>query len=246
MSVQVMGWVWANSAATGIDKLVLLAVADSANDDGGNAWPSIALLSRKAGVNERTVQRAIRRLVESGALRVKANAGRHGVNVYRVVMKPPAQSHPDNLSPRRSATVTKPPRQNAAPAESPNTPGTVPPEPSLNRPKSRTANAVLPQRTITQRSKAITDAYAEAEPMCKWPAVNAVVIRALKAEKWADDEVRDAVLRLAKEGRGVTVETLRVELNGLPPPRQRPAAGNPYLDDLRADYGNVRALEAKR
>lgn len=78
--------------------------------------------------------------------------------------------------------------------------------------------AALPARqpTITQRSKAITDAYAAAEPMCKWPAVNAIVIKAIKSERFTDDEIRDGLLRLAGEGRGVTVETLRVELSGLP------------------------------
>jgi hypothetical protein len=71
--------------------------------------------------------------------------------------------------------------------------------------------------TITQRSKRLTDAYAAAEPMCNWPAVNGVVIKAIKSEKFADEEITAALLRMAKEGRGVTVETLRVELVGLPP-----------------------------
>jgi hypothetical protein len=71
--------------------------------------------------------------------------------------------------------------------------------------------------TLTQRSKAITDAYAVAEPMCKWPAVNGIVIKALKAERWADGEVREALLRMAGEKRTVTVDSLRVELDGLPP-----------------------------
>ena len=74
-----------------------------------------------------------------------------------------------------------------------------------------------PAATPTQRSKAITDTYAAAEPMCKWPAVNAIVLKAIQAGRWADCEITDALMRLAKEGRGVTVETLRVELNGLPP-----------------------------
>lgn len=79
--------------------------------------------------------------------------------------------------------------------------------------------ALLPEAplTITQRSKRITDAYAAAEPMCKWSAVNGIVIRAIKSDKYADEEIRDALLRMAQEGRGVTVESLRVELAGLAP-----------------------------
>jgi hypothetical protein len=74
-----------------------------------------------------------------------------------------------------------------------------------------------PPLSLTRRAKAITDAYAAAEPMCRWPAVNGIVLKALKADKWADEEIHAALLRLAKEGRSVTVETLRVELAGRPP-----------------------------
>ena len=70
--------------------------------------------------------------------------------------------------------------------------------------------------SITQRSKIITDAYALAEPLCKWPAVNGVVIKAIKAERFTDDEIRAALLRMAAENRSVTVDSLRTELGGLP------------------------------
>lgn len=93
--------------------------------------------------------------------------------------------------------------------------------------------------TQTQRSKALTDAYAAAEPMCKWPAVNAIVLKAIQAARWSDGEIHDALLRLAKEGRGVTVETLRVELNGLPPlPRRTPTTDERVRAglDLAAQY----------
>lgn len=142
MSVRVMSWVWEHSRSEGIDRLVLLAIADAAADHGGDAWPSVASLSRKAKVDPRTVQRAVRRLVESGELQLRQNAGRNGVNVYRVTMTcgatpPPAERHPGTESPRHSAT----------PAESRDTPGTQSPtprhsatrtvlEPSTTRPKN--------------------------------------------------------------------------------------------------------------
>ena len=78
--------------------------------------------------------------------------------------------------------------------------------------------------TITQRSKPLTDAYAEAQPMCKWPAINGVAIHAIKSGKYADAEIGDALLRMAKSGQTVTVESLRVEIEGLAP-RQRAPAG---------------------
>ena len=79
--------------------------------------------------------------------------------------------------------------------------------------------------TITQRSKPLTDAYAEAQPMCKWPAINGVVIHAIKSGKYADAEIRDALLRMAKNGQTVTVEALRVEIEGLPPRSRASPAG---------------------
>lgn len=67
-----------------------------------------------------------------------------------------------------------------------------------------------------QRSKRITDAYYEAEPMSKWPAVNAIVMRAIKAGRWTDEQILDAVLRLAGDRRSVTIDSLRIELDGPP------------------------------
>jgi hypothetical protein len=96
----------------------------------------------------------------------------------------------------------------------------VPKEKEL-QPPSVSAGAVAPAApmTITQRSKRITDAYAAVEPMCKWVAVNGIVIKAVKADKWTDLEIRDALLRMAGENRSVTIDSLRTELAGLPPMR---------------------------
>ena len=73
--------------------------------------------------------------------------------------------------------------------------------------------------TFTQRSKPITDAYAEAQPMCRWPAINGVVIHAIKSGKYADTEILPALLRMASSGQTVTVESLRIEIEGLAPKR---------------------------
>jgi len=107
MSVRVMSWVWADSKADGADLLVLLAIADQSHDDGAGAWPSVSTLAARARVSERTVQRSLRHLVEIHELEITPNAGRHGVNIYRVLMgQPPTQSHPDTESPRQADTPT--------------------------------------------------------------------------------------------------------------------------------------------
>jgi hypothetical protein len=95
----------------------------------------------------------------------------------------------------------------------------------------------------TQRSKRLTDAYAEAEPLCKWPAVNGVVLKAIRSRRFTDDEIRAALLRLAAENRSVTVDSLRTELQGFSPNPQRPAgAPRPSTTDQRV--ADAQALKA--
>jgi hypothetical protein len=93
MSVRVMSWVWDHSKAGGTDRLVLLAIADSADHDGTNAWPAVSTIARKCQVSERTVQRSIRNLEALGEIAVYAQAGGTPTmtadrrpNLYRVVM----------------------------------------------------------------------------------------------------------------------------------------------------------------
>ena len=59
MAISVMNWVWTHSRSRHGARLVLLAIADCASSDGGNAWPSVAELKRKAGLAERAVQTAL-------------------------------------------------------------------------------------------------------------------------------------------------------------------------------------------
>ena len=92
-------------------------------------------------------------------------------------------------------------------------------------PEIQTPSASASTETITQRSKRIADAYAEAEPMCKWVAINGIVVHAIKSGKYADDEIRSALLRLAGESRTVTIESLRVAIEGLPPRDRAPQRG---------------------
>lgn len=114
MSVRVMTWVWDHSASRGNERLVLLAIADHASDDGSDAWPSIATLARKTGVSERTVQRCISSLVDMGELVVERLGNGRKSSKYRVRMVQGGQSvrgakssprqdvTPDKLSPRQA------------------------------------------------------------------------------------------------------------------------------------------------
>jgi hypothetical protein len=117
------------------------------------------------------------------------------------------------------------------------------PQPTTLKPQTPPAalGPASPDATPTQRSKRITDAYATAQPMTKWPAVNAIVLRAIKAERWSDDEIHAAMQRLAADDRSVTVETLRFELTGPPANRASPRQG---ALDLTAAMNRALAREA--
>lgn len=76
----------------------------------------------------------------------------------------------------------------------------------------------------------VTRSYVDRQPMSKFPAILGIVRRAMNAGH-APETIRSALLRLADEGRSVTVETLRVELEGQPPPR--PTGPKPATTDQR-------------
>lgn len=73
MSVEAMAVVLHHSAATGTVKLVLLGIANHEGD--GGAWPTVSTLAKYANADERTVQRAITKLVELGELKRGVQAG---------------------------------------------------------------------------------------------------------------------------------------------------------------------------
>lgn len=83
MSIQVMSRVWDKSKASESSLLVLLALADRANED-GVAWPGLATVSQCARINERHTRRILRRLEETGEIYVASGAGRTHTSMYLV------------------------------------------------------------------------------------------------------------------------------------------------------------------
>lgn len=73
MSVESISIALHHSRATGAAKLVLIGIAN--HDGDGGAWPSVATLSRYAGVDRRGVQRAISKLEALHEVRRFVQAG---------------------------------------------------------------------------------------------------------------------------------------------------------------------------
>lgn len=83
MSVRVMSWVWEQSLPPN-GKIILLALADHAHDDGRNAFPSLARIAKKTGYSERQVQRILSELVRQGAISVQEASTTTKPTVYAI------------------------------------------------------------------------------------------------------------------------------------------------------------------
>lgn len=88
MSVEVWNSVWKHSTQEGTALLMLLAIADSA-DEYGECWPSVEYLAEKCRMKIRNAQLLIKRLTDAGELCVEIQKGQktlHGkTNRFRVI-----------------------------------------------------------------------------------------------------------------------------------------------------------------
>lgn len=151
---------------TPVEKLVLLALADCANDE-GLAWPSIATIRRKANVGERTVQRSIRSLEIQGILTRKEVIGK-GCKY--------------TIHPRHSGT----PATKSPPPQSAQTPATVAPKPSrtiTDLPNGKSPASKIPSWMPADQWKAFLEMRRK---MRKPPTPDAVRLLVSKLERWRE------------------------------------------------------------
>ena len=96
MSIRLMTSVWSRSDLSSTQKLVLLAFADWANDD-GYCWPSINQIAIKSSMTDRSVQRILRQLEDMQFIKREDVVGKG--NRYWVMM-PETECHPrQNVTP---------------------------------------------------------------------------------------------------------------------------------------------------
>jgi hypothetical protein len=115
MSVEASSWVWKFSNSRGSARLLLLRIANNADENGCNSWHTVKAMARATKMSERQVSRAARQLQALGEVAVQFKAGPFDANVYslplmgdRMSPPPPAGSPEsaahvggggDNLSP---------------------------------------------------------------------------------------------------------------------------------------------------
>lgn len=83
MSVKIMSRVWESSKQKGTDLLLLLALADNADDE-GYCWPGIEYLRKKIRMTSRSVINALQRIEEDGEVIINHN--RRSGNRYIVAV----------------------------------------------------------------------------------------------------------------------------------------------------------------
>jgi hypothetical protein len=108
MSIRVMTQVWDHGPDNQGELLVLLALADFA-DDRGVCWPSMASIARKARLTERGAQKIVRRLEATGHVRIVTGGGRHGCNQYVITpnVVRPEHSSPPNVKTSKPRTAVQ-------------------------------------------------------------------------------------------------------------------------------------------
>jgi hypothetical protein len=112
MSIKLMTAVWEREDLSPTHKLVLLALADWANDE-GLCWPSINRLSTKTSMTSRGVQKTIRTLEKMGFVRREESLGKG--NRYWISI-PLNNVHP--------CTTFTPPLNHVHPTPEPRSPNT--------------------------------------------------------------------------------------------------------------------------
>ena len=179
MSVETLAIVLHHSKARGTDKLVLVGIANHEGD--GGAWPSVSTLARYANVEERAVQKALRRLKALGEVSVHVQGGGpSGVpewrrpNRYSVLLACPATC--DRTRNHRFKALPEAPSDLWINRVSPGTPGVpqdTPPPFRKDTPPPVRADTLTIHKNHPQNSgqfpESTKDRAGEAEPAVEPP-----------------------------------------------------------------------------
>lgn len=242
MSTSASAWVWANSQAKGTARLVLLALADQA-DDSGRCYPSVSYIAQKCRIAERTTQDALQHLESLGELARDLRVGRS--TVYRLVM-PPAVGGADSagVGGADSAGVSQ---TGDAPSRTPGC-GSPHPETSLN-PSTSPESVVTStrKRAPAARGTRMTEDWQPSVEVIDWCRTNAPDVGWADVEEFRDYWMAESGARARKldwqrtwKNRARELQSRRNRTaNG-----RHPASRKPTMDDVIAE--NSRRYEEMR
>jgi hypothetical protein len=183
-----MNWVWNHSSSKGSERLVLLAIADCANDE-GVSWPSIATIAKKCHLSRRYVIDILAKLEKSGELSIiqrKESPTKNQSNLYKInqVVNP--------ASPGSEAYLTRgsePPLTRGSEAESTRVVRHTSPKPPMN-------HQLITDQEEPPRSSAGEPAKKAPPPLSSGQQY---FLQALGATKYKTTKQRDGVLALEQQ-----------------------------------------------
>jgi hypothetical protein len=98
VSNTVLNLAWQVDGLTSAEKLVLVALADRA-DEAGFCWPSLADIARRCCVSERYARTTLRGIEAAGHVTTQRSAGPGGANRFQVHPRFPASSPDTRILP---------------------------------------------------------------------------------------------------------------------------------------------------
>lgn len=115
MSIKMMSRVWDVAPVSGSDLVVLLALADYGDDEGGSIFPSIPSIAKKARLSPDQARRVIHKLIEEDKILEIVAAGgwdgkRNRSNEYRIVLSDPPRADASTPPRADASTVLAPTR----------------------------------------------------------------------------------------------------------------------------------------
>lgn len=238
--------VWDTPVGPATTRLVLLALADQANDE-GVCWPYMATIASRAGCGLSTARKACADLEAQGLLRReyrKAEDGDNDRSIYVVNAEKLADIAGAARSERASAKKERGgplksgggaariwrdnPQENpqVEPLSDAGASGALFEIPELGREEARKQDMAKPP-TINQRANVLAGRqYERLGKMGNVPAFAKIAKQALDAG-WADAAVDAAMAYIAENQWTLTAERLANTLKGGPKPATRPAPARP-------------------
>lgn len=172
-------------------------------DKSGVSFPSRRTLCQDLGIAANTLDVAVGKLRECGALRVVERfdgSGRQTSNHYILAFEPPMEQGEGGKN-CVGGGGQKLSSQELIPIKNLDSTPTVLAEPEV-QPSSKAAQA-------------LAEMYAKRVPLSKFVAIRGIVKKALAAG-YSSEQIAVALNGLADEGRPVTVDTLRIQMEGMP------------------------------
>lgn len=209
MSIHVMSRIMRDRTYDGKQKLILLAIADMV-DKNGVGFASYRQIQEVTDVSTVYLRKCIQQFVSEGRLQiVSKGSGKGRATVYRVLVEQ------GNSVPENSVLENYDIPNCVTPEANCVTPPSSPPSfTSLETSSVLVGESSSP--SINTLAQEITKAYTDRVPLSKFVAVMAIVKRALATNLYTPEQITDALTTLADEGRPVTVDSLRIALEGSP------------------------------